>query len=141
MFPSDRSKLGGIRAHALVPLGLLLSVLGAPAIFAQAVPTKAPYLDSSLPVQQRVNDLVSHMTLAEKVSQMKLYLEYPQSSSAPLRALAGFTRDRRFREPDHYRPGDAFTLRERRPKTSFSDRTESRCPGQKNGYIIYNFRS
>src|SRR5690348_17476352 len=31
----------------------------------------APYLDASLPIEQRVNDLVSRMTLEEKVSQMQ----------------------------------------------------------------------
>jgi beta-glucosidase len=32
--------------------------------------TSAPYLNPALPVEQRVNDLVSRMTLEEKVSQM-----------------------------------------------------------------------
>src|SRR5437016_14465628 len=32
---------------------------------------RAPYLDASLPTQERVNDLVSRMTLEEKVSQMQ----------------------------------------------------------------------
>jgi beta-glucosidase len=32
---------------------------------------KAPYLDPSLPIEQRVNDLVSRMTLEEKISQMR----------------------------------------------------------------------
>ena len=34
-------------------------------------PARAAYLDPSLPVEQRVNDLVSRMTLEEKVSQMQ----------------------------------------------------------------------
>src|SRR5260370_2421931 len=34
-------------------------------------PALAAYLDPSLPVEQRVNDLVSRMTLEEKVSQMQ----------------------------------------------------------------------
>src|SRR5467141_2459359 len=34
-------------------------------------PTRAAYLDPSLPLEQRVNDLVSRMTLEEKVSQMQ----------------------------------------------------------------------
>src|SRR3972149_541829 len=37
----------------------------------QPAPAKAPYLDPSLPVEQRVNDLVSRMTLEEKISQMR----------------------------------------------------------------------
>jgi beta-glucosidase len=36
----------------------------------QPAPTNAPYLDPSLPIEQRVNDLVSRMTLEEKISQM-----------------------------------------------------------------------
>ncbi len=48
-------------------------------VFAAAVPARAqdskpdaraPYLNPSLPVEQRVNDLISRMTLEEKVSQM-----------------------------------------------------------------------
>jgi len=38
---------------------------------AAAAPKDAPYLDVSLPVEQRVDDLVSRMTLPEKVSQMR----------------------------------------------------------------------
>src|SRR5260370_306663 len=34
-------------------------------------PTRAAYLDPSLPLEQRVNDLVSRMTFEEKVSQMQ----------------------------------------------------------------------
>src|SRR5438874_8443604 len=34
-------------------------------------PARAAYLDPSLPLEQRVNDLVSRMTLEEKVSQMQ----------------------------------------------------------------------
>jgi beta-glucosidase len=53
--------------------------LGASGLTAQTVPNaspakdpaRAPYLDASLPLEQRVNDLVSRMTLEEKVSQMQ----------------------------------------------------------------------
>src|SRR5258708_4003678 len=34
-------------------------------------PTRAAYLDASLPLEKRVNDLVSRMTIEEKVSQMQ----------------------------------------------------------------------
>jgi beta-glucosidase len=37
----------------------------------QPVPTNAPYLNPDLPIEQRVGDLVSRMTLEEKVSQMR----------------------------------------------------------------------
>src|SRR5512138_3104842 len=36
----------------------------------QSAPANAPYLDPSLPLAQRVNDLVGRMTLEEKMSQM-----------------------------------------------------------------------
>jgi len=50
-------------------LTFLLSLIVIPlASFAQSTP---PYLDPSLPLDQRVNDLVSRMTLEEKVSQMQ----------------------------------------------------------------------
>ena len=58
-------------------LGLLLTVVVALPVQAQTSsqnqpsPKNAPYLDPSLPVEQRVNDLVSRMTLEEKVSQMR----------------------------------------------------------------------
>src|SRR5919199_5946881 len=58
----------GSRAAALA---LCLVVVSSP-VSAQATQTdaRAPYLDPSLPIQQRVDDLVSRMTLEEKVSQM-----------------------------------------------------------------------
>ena len=37
----------------------------------QSTAATAPYLDASLPVEQRVEDLVSRMTLEEKISQMR----------------------------------------------------------------------
>src|SRR6185437_1318585 len=51
--------------------GLIATVsvmMGAPSAIAQAKPV---YMDSSLPVAKRVDDLVGRMTLAEKVSQMQ----------------------------------------------------------------------
>jgi beta-glucosidase len=53
-------------------LSLLLSLIVIPlATFAQATQSTPPYLDASLPIDQRVNDLVSRLTLEEKVSQMQ----------------------------------------------------------------------
>ncbi|MDT5268523.1 MAG: beta-glucosidase [Acidobacteriota bacterium] len=58
----------GSRAAALA---LCLVVVGSPvSAQAQKPDARAPYLDPSLPVRQRVEDLVSRMTLEEKVSQM-----------------------------------------------------------------------
>ena len=53
-------------------LTLFLCLIGiAPATFAQTAPSTPPYLDPSLPIDQRVNDLVSRLTLEEKISQMQ----------------------------------------------------------------------
>jgi beta-glucosidase len=41
-----------------------------PALYAQQAPADAPYLNPKLPVDQRANDLISRMTLEEKVDQL-----------------------------------------------------------------------
>jgi beta-glucosidase len=41
-----------------------------PGLCAQEVPAAAPYLNPKLPVEQRVDDLISRMTLDEKISQI-----------------------------------------------------------------------
>jgi beta-glucosidase len=48
-----------------------LTAQTAPNTSAAKEPASSPYLDPSLPLEQRVNDLVSRMTLEEKVSQMQ----------------------------------------------------------------------
>jgi beta-glucosidase len=46
-------------------------IIPSPSLFPTATPlTKPPYLDSNLPVPSRVEDLLSRMTLAEKIGQM-----------------------------------------------------------------------
>src|SRR5712671_1176147 len=52
-------------------VALNLAAQTAPNTSAAKEPARAPYLDSNLPLEQRVNDLVSRMTLEEKVSQMQ----------------------------------------------------------------------
>lgn len=52
----------------LLKLSVCLSLVSATALVAQS-PKPLPYTDMSLPVDQRVDDLVSRMTLAEKVTQ------------------------------------------------------------------------
>ena len=53
-------------------LALLAVVAGRTPVLAQGeVPPNAPYLNPALPVEQRVQDLISRMTLEEKVSQMR----------------------------------------------------------------------
>lgn len=59
------------RISAAIALALCLVVIGSPAAMQEPKPdTNAPYLNSTLPFDQRVDDLVSRMTLEEKVSQM-----------------------------------------------------------------------
>jgi len=54
-----------------LPLALVAIVVGHfPLIAQDAAPADAPYLNPALPVEQRVQDLISRMTLEEKVSQM-----------------------------------------------------------------------
>src|SRR6266540_4046801 len=54
-------------SHKVIAIALSVLIIGSTA--AQQQP-KPPYLDTSLPLDQRVDDLVRRMTLAEKVSQM-----------------------------------------------------------------------
>ena len=54
-------------SHKVIAIALTLFTIGSTA--AQQQP-KPPYLDTSLQLDQRVDDLVSRMTLEEKVSQM-----------------------------------------------------------------------
>src|SRR5512143_3715839 len=50
---------------------VLLVVASCPfPVVAQQRPLKAPYLDPALPAERRADDLVSRMTLEEKISQM-----------------------------------------------------------------------
>jgi beta-glucosidase len=48
----------------------LLCALMPPAFYTQQAPADAPYLNPKLPVDQRVDDLISRMTLEEKVDQL-----------------------------------------------------------------------
>ena len=58
--------------RAIVQSAILALLLFAPALAQTPAPAaKPPYLDPSLPVDQRVNDLVSRLTLDEKASQMQ----------------------------------------------------------------------
>ena len=62
-----RSRNRRLRREIVALAALGLCALCGPAVLGQA---KAPYLDPSLPLEKRVEDLVSRMTLEEKVSQM-----------------------------------------------------------------------
>jgi beta-glucosidase len=48
----------------------LLCVLMSPALYAQQTPADAPYLNPKVPVEQRADDLISRMTLEEKIDQL-----------------------------------------------------------------------
>lgn len=50
---------------------VLATTLVSASLFAQTLSSRDAYLDPHLPVEKRVNDLVSRMTLEEKVSQMQ----------------------------------------------------------------------
>jgi beta-glucosidase len=55
-----------------LPFALLALLPACAGLWAQgAEPAKAPYLDPALPLEQRVNDLISRMTLEEKISEMR----------------------------------------------------------------------
>src|SRR5580693_10809604 len=56
--------------RAIAQSSILALLLFVPAL-AQTPAPKPPYLDPSLPIDQRVNDLVSRLTLDEKASQMQ----------------------------------------------------------------------
>ena len=50
---------------------LALMIAPAPGMAQEPVPANAPYLNPSVPIERRVNDLITRMTLEEKVSQMR----------------------------------------------------------------------
>jgi len=72
MLLSGHSSFFGAKLRHSVLLAIALGVIATGKnSFCQAAPSNSPYRNPSLPVQQRVDDLVSRMTLAEKVSQMQ----------------------------------------------------------------------
>jgi len=73
-------KISAMSIRIFPLIGLLLPVFlsgselaaqSASSTSASAASSRPPYWDPSLPLEQRVNDLVSRMTLEEKVSQMQ----------------------------------------------------------------------
>ena len=69
-YPNPHISLG---SKSLLPYILLLtsiSYLTSTPVFSQASENKPLYLDYTQPVEKRVDDLVSRMTLEEKISQM-----------------------------------------------------------------------
>ena len=88
MVVSDRIEIVGWILRQLAPLAnslsdgrsmknkttffacVFLGVLMPPALYAQQAPADAPYLNPKLPVNQRADDLISRMTLEEKIDQL-----------------------------------------------------------------------
>jgi beta-glucosidase len=58
------------RKSLIVAIALCFVITNSPLAVSQTNSKDAPYLNPSLPLQQRVDDLISRMTLEEKVSQM-----------------------------------------------------------------------
>ena len=58
------------RSFCVIASALCIVLIGSSAVPQQKPDTGAPYFNPALPVAQRVDDLVSRMTLEEKVSQM-----------------------------------------------------------------------
>jgi len=48
----------------------ILALLSLPTFGQQGGPQNFPFMNPALPLDQRIDDLISHMTLEEKVSQM-----------------------------------------------------------------------
>ncbi|HEY0378515.1 MAG TPA: glycoside hydrolase family 3 C-terminal domain-containing protein [Pyrinomonadaceae bacterium] len=67
---SLRQPRAASRAIALALCLIVVAASSPAAAQGQNADARAPYLDPSLPVERRVNDLISRMTLEEKVSQM-----------------------------------------------------------------------
>ena len=61
-----------LKARSRIRYALLIFLFTAfsPVLSAQQVPADAPYLNPNLPVEQRVDDLISRMSLDEKISQI-----------------------------------------------------------------------
>jgi beta-glucosidase len=57
--------------HPSRHFALLILLVAGHMLLAQAAVSSEPYLDPTLPLDQRVSDLVSRMTLGEKISQMQ----------------------------------------------------------------------
>ena len=85
----------------------LLAVLAVPSLSVHAQqtdPATFPYMNRSLPIDQRIDDLIGRMTLEEKVSQMRDHaaaiprlpgLALPRRKGRPARPRQGGERGRR----------------------------------------------
>jgi beta-glucosidase len=60
-----------VTSYLVLAFAMTSSAQGQAPSPSEPAPANAPYLDPSLPTEQRVNDLVSRMTLEEKISQMR----------------------------------------------------------------------
>ncbi|MHB8391616.1 MAG: glycoside hydrolase family 3 protein, partial [Acidobacteriaceae bacterium] len=71
LFPEVRLRLNVWLSALLICFGALFLMAAGSCAQSTASGASAPYLNPSLPIEQRVEDLVSRMTLEEKVSQMQ----------------------------------------------------------------------
>jgi len=64
--------MAGFGKQLVCSLGVVLGLVLISSVRAQQAPTsRPPYMNPALPLEQRVDDLISRMTLEEKVSQMR----------------------------------------------------------------------
>ena len=59
-----------MKSKMLLVSGVFLCAATSPSLTAQQAPTDAPYWDPKVPVEQRAADLISRMTLEEKIDQL-----------------------------------------------------------------------
>ena len=71
----------------------LCAALLASAAFAQEVPPHAPYRDATLPVEQRLADLLQRMTLTEKIAQLQGSWQNPAQVHDPKLLFVGPNRE------------------------------------------------
>jgi len=72
---------------------IFLSIIMAAGLYAATYAQTLPYLDKTLPAEERVEDLISRMTLEEKVAQMQHIhaKHYDMDGKADLQKLAKST--------------------------------------------------
>src|SRR6476646_4503480 len=59
-----------MKSKTLLVAGVFLCAATSPSLSAQQAPANAPYLDPKVSVEQRAADLISRMTLEEKIDQL-----------------------------------------------------------------------
>ena len=125
-----KSAIGLSAIAVLTPVSTGLAMPQSVAAQQTASPSTAPYKDASLPTEERIEDLLSRMTLQEKVAQMltiweqKERVQTPQGAFDFAKASAAFpdgigmiARPSDFRGVDQSNSGDAGASAEGRNRT------------------------